>query len=75
MYDASEDLWTAATLIRAIVLRLTLITYQRCAAFGTLGDILKWSARSTALRELYLGNLRDNLAALLDIDHIAEANV
>ena len=73
--DPSQDLRPAVALIGAVVLALTLIAYKRRAAYGAVGDILERLAFGGACREVDSRDFRDDLAALLDVNHIAHADV
>ena len=57
------------------MLRFALVAHQRRAAFGAHGDVFERPAVGGTLREVYADDLRDDLAALLDVNHIARADV
>ena len=73
--DASDDLGTASALVRTVVLGFALVTHQFGAAFGAVRNVFEGTAVGGTLRELHARNLGDDLAALLDIDHVARADV
>ena len=75
MDDASDDLRRASPLVGAVVLRLALVAHQRRAAFGAYGDVFERFAVRRPLREVYPRDLGDDLAALLDVYHVARADV
>ena len=58
-------------LVGAVVLRLALVAHQRRAAFGAYGDVFERFAVRRPLREVYPRDLGDDLAALLDVYHVA----
>ena len=71
----THDLRWAMALIGTIVLCLTFVMCQLGATFGAVGDILERLTIGFTLREFDSRNLRNDLATLLDIDHIAQANI
>ena len=73
--DAPENLRAAAVLVRAVVLGLALVAHQRRAALGTVGDVAERHAVGGTLRQLHARDLGDDLAALLDVDHVARPDV
>ena len=75
MDDAADDLRRASPLVGAVVLRLALVAHQRSAAFGAYGDVFERFAVRRPLREVYPRDLGDDLAALLDVYHVARADV
>ena len=75
MDDAADDLRRASPLVGAVVLRLALVAHQRRAAFGAYGDVFERFAVRRPLREVYPRDLGDDLAALLDVYHVARADV
>ena len=76
MDDASDDLRRASALVGAVVLRLALVAHQRRAAFGAYGRCSSNGLLSgRPLREVYARDLGDDLAALLDVYHVARADV
>ena len=73
--DATHNLGAAVALVGAVVLRLALIADKFSTTLGAVGDVLQRLARSITLANLHARNLRDNLATLLHIHHIALAQV
>ena len=72
---AADDLRTAAALVGAVVLGLALVAHQRRAALGAAVDVAEREAVGRALCEFHARDLGDDLPALLDIDHVARADV
>ena len=73
--DAPDDLGPASALVGAVVLGLAFVAHQRRPALGAYGDVLERTAVGRALREVHADDLRDDLAALLDVDRVARADV
>ena len=75
MDNATDDLGFALCAIGAEVLCFALVAYKFATTLGAMGDILEGLAICGALREFYFCNLGYNLAALLNVDHVAKAYV
>ena len=73
--DAADDLRPAAALIGAVVLRLALVAHEGRAALGASVDVAERLAVGRALGELHARDLGNDLAALLDVDHVAGPDV
>ncbi len=73
--DAADDLGPASALVGAVVLRFALVAHQRRAALGTAVDVDERPAVGGTHRQLHARDLGDDLAALLDVDHVAGTDV
>ena len=73
--DAPENLGTAAAGIGAVVLRLALVAHQRRMAYGALGDVCEGTAVGRPFGVFDARDFRNDFAPLLDIDHVARADV
>ena len=73
--DASLDLRCAARVVGTVPGCLALVAHQRRAALRTALRKLHGLGNDGALVDVYANNLGDNLAALLNVHHVADMQV
>ena len=75
VFDATFDLWWTPRIVRTIPGSFTLVSDERCSTFRTAADELYRHRDDRALVDIDPHNLRDNLAAFLYVDIIADVQV